>query len=205
MYTEIRLYISNPSATLTDGTKIQPIIPGKANIVRVVQPFSVTAGQNTNLTMDFDAQNSIIKAGNKYILKPVVAHLLESKTGASPSGQVSPTPPLPKLSGIPSVLTPPPGCYYRVCTIACPATNPNCCPKILVCPSGTASPVLSSTTTPFPTCIPRPSCLDASPACALPAPTQGWCPPTGKPLTGAQSNTFLFYLNSFLRSLRAEQ
>jgi len=77
-YTEIRLYISTASATLQNGTKVQLVIPGKENIVRVVQTFVIDSGKTTNLSMYFDAQNSVIKAGDQYILKPVVANLRET-------------------------------------------------------------------------------------------------------------------------------
>lgn len=76
-YTEIRLYISKASATLQDGTAVKLVIPGKQSIVRVVEPFVIDSGKTTSLTMAFDAQNSVIKAGNQYILKPVVANIIE--------------------------------------------------------------------------------------------------------------------------------
>lgn len=74
-YTEIRLYLSTASATLSDGTKIALTIPGRANTVRTVEPFSIDSGKTTVVVMDFDAQNSVIKAGETYILKPVVIKL----------------------------------------------------------------------------------------------------------------------------------
>lgn len=76
-YTEIRLYVSTASATLQDGTKVSPVIPGRNNIVRVVEPFVIDSSKITAITMDFDAQNSVIKVGNQYILKPVVANILQ--------------------------------------------------------------------------------------------------------------------------------
>jgi len=72
-YTEVRLYIKTATATLTNGTKVDLTIPGKANIVRVVEPFTIDSSKTTTLSMDFDAENSVIKAGSKYLLKPVVA------------------------------------------------------------------------------------------------------------------------------------
>lgn len=71
-YTEVRLYITSASATLTDGSSVTLTIPGKDNIVRIVREFNVTSGSTTNLIIDFDAQNSIIKAGGMYLLRPVV-------------------------------------------------------------------------------------------------------------------------------------
>lgn len=74
LYTEVRLYISKATAVLSDGTSVTLTIPGRANIVRIVEPFIIVSGKTTILSMDFDAQNSVIKTGNLYLLKPVVAH-----------------------------------------------------------------------------------------------------------------------------------
>lgn len=76
-YTEIRLYVKSAKATLQNGQAVTLTIPGKANIVRVVQPFVIVSGKTTTLSMYFDAQNSVINAGGNYILKPVVARLQE--------------------------------------------------------------------------------------------------------------------------------
>jgi hypothetical protein len=73
LYTEVRLYISNGKATLVDGSTKTLLIPGRANIVRVVEPFTIVSGKTTTLSLDFDANNSVIKAGDNYLLKPVVA------------------------------------------------------------------------------------------------------------------------------------
>ncbi|MGI8419696.1 MAG: DUF4382 domain-containing protein [Candidatus Levyibacteriota bacterium] len=67
-YTEVRLYISSASATLQSGTQVNLVIPGRGNTVRVVHSFGVDSGKKTSLTMDFDAQNSVIQAGTQYIL-----------------------------------------------------------------------------------------------------------------------------------------
>ena len=76
-YTEVRLYIKLATAVLADGTKVNLVMPGRANIVRVVEPFTIDSTKTTTLTMEFDAQNSVIKAGSQYLLNPVVAHMLE--------------------------------------------------------------------------------------------------------------------------------
>lgn len=73
-YSEIRLYIDSVTATLSNGTKITPVIPGHANIVRIVERVKVLAGKTTTVTADFDAQNSVIQNGTLYLLTPVVAH-----------------------------------------------------------------------------------------------------------------------------------
>lgn len=78
LYTEVRLYIASATATLSNGTKVTLTIPGRGNIVRVVEPFVIDFGKTTTITMDFDAQNSVIQAGDKYLLKPVVARFDQS-------------------------------------------------------------------------------------------------------------------------------
>ncbi|MDP3888558.1 MAG: DUF4382 domain-containing protein [bacterium] len=74
-YTEIRIYVSSATATI-GGKNVELTILGKDKIVRVVNTFTVIAGQTTKLTVDFDAQHSVIKAGDKYLLRPVVARLI---------------------------------------------------------------------------------------------------------------------------------
>lgn len=78
-YTEIRLYIESANVVLDDGQIVGLTIPGKNNIVRIVRPFTITTGQTTVLKIDFNAQKSVIQAGNKYLLKPVIARILIEK------------------------------------------------------------------------------------------------------------------------------
>ncbi len=75
-YTQIRLYVSKAKATLTDGTEVELVIPGKANIVKIVHPFTISPDAPTNITVQFDPQRSVHKIGNMYILKPVVARIV---------------------------------------------------------------------------------------------------------------------------------
>jgi hypothetical protein len=45
------------------------------------------------------------------------------------------------------------------------------------------------TPTPFPTCLPRPACLDTHPACEIAVPIEGWCPtptPTPTPIAASE-------------------
>jgi hypothetical protein len=81
LYTEVRLYVFSAYATLQGSeSPVQLVVPGKGNIVRVVQPFVINSGKPTTLVLDFDAQNSVIKAGDQYILKPVIAHMTQKYT-----------------------------------------------------------------------------------------------------------------------------
>lgn len=77
-YTEVRLYIQSANAVISDGTTQQLSIANRAGVVRVVQPFTITKGQNTTLVMDFDTQRSVIYDGTNYLLKPVISKLQEN-------------------------------------------------------------------------------------------------------------------------------
>lgn len=77
-YTEVRLYIKSASALFpNDETTIPLQLHGKDNIVKIVESFTIVAGQTTKLTMDFDASHSVIGVNGTYFLKPVVARLIE--------------------------------------------------------------------------------------------------------------------------------
>ncbi len=222
-YTEVRLYISNASAVLTSGQSVTLDLPGRNNIVRVVKPFNITAGANTTLTMDFDAQNSVINEGGLYILKPIVVQLIVSQ-GAEPSVTSSITPPIspipscyPRpacLDSVPRCLIPEPAdgwCAPTPTPISCGGfvQNPTVCPTGYSCDHTGINPDLpgkcvtvSPSPTPTVSCLPEPSCLTANPpTCELPQPPGGWCTPTGTPLSGSQISRVMVYLNNVLRSL----
>lgn len=78
-YTQIRMYVESASATLLDGTIVELQMHGHNNIVKVVHPFTVEVGESTKLTLDIDAQRSVVKAGDNYFLKPVVSRLIKEK------------------------------------------------------------------------------------------------------------------------------
>lgn len=75
-YTEIRLYVTEATATYGEAPEIKLSIPGKANIVRIVRPFEIKPGLTTSLLIDFKAKKSVIKLGNTYLLKPVVGQII---------------------------------------------------------------------------------------------------------------------------------
>ncbi len=68
-YTQIRLSISGATAVI-DGVSHSLIIPSGS--IKFIHPFQIEDNKTTSLIIDFNADNSIVKAGNKYILKPVV-------------------------------------------------------------------------------------------------------------------------------------
>lgn len=74
-YDEVRIYIENSTATLDNGSNIALDVNDKSGIVRVLKDFTVEKGKNTNLVMDFDAQQSVQYFQGKYVLDPFVAKL----------------------------------------------------------------------------------------------------------------------------------
>jgi hypothetical protein len=68
-YTQIRLYIS--SAKLQIGGVTQSLkIPSGA--IKLIHPFTISANATTTLTIDFDAEESVHQAGDKYLMKPTI-------------------------------------------------------------------------------------------------------------------------------------
>ncbi|HSW47772.1 MAG TPA: DUF4382 domain-containing protein [Candidatus Saccharimonadales bacterium] len=78
-YTEVRLYVSSATAAFAEGTIVPLTILGRDNVVKINRSFTISAGQTTTLTMDLDANHSVIKAGGQYLLKPVASRLIEEK------------------------------------------------------------------------------------------------------------------------------
>jgi len=85
-YTQIRLNITDANITIKNvyfkiyTSKTYPmIIP--SNELKLVHPFTITAGKATVLTLDFDVEQSIslgVEGEKRYILRPVVKILEES-------------------------------------------------------------------------------------------------------------------------------
>lgn len=71
-YDEARLYIKNGTVTFTNGKTLPLTILGRDNIIRIVRPFTILPGKTTQLQFIFNAGRSLIRAGDAYILKPVV-------------------------------------------------------------------------------------------------------------------------------------
>jgi hypothetical protein len=83
-YTQLRLVLApNGSGapyanevTLADGTRVPLATPsGQQSGVKLIHPFEVKPGEIVELTLDFDACRSIVRAGNsgRYSLKPTIA------------------------------------------------------------------------------------------------------------------------------------
>jgi len=75
-YTQIRLSVSSATATIDGVTQVLKI-PSKS--IKFIHPFEIQNNETTSLIIDFDADNAVIKAGDKYILKPVVKIITEKE------------------------------------------------------------------------------------------------------------------------------
>lgn len=68
-YTQIRLTVDEAVATI-DGAEHALKIP--SGTIRLAHTFEIEAGQTTELTLDFDAEQSIHAAGRQYMMRPVI-------------------------------------------------------------------------------------------------------------------------------------
>lgn len=75
-YTEIRLFITQATGVTKDGTSVNIEIPGKTGIIKLVKSFDVSTTGVLKLIVDFDAPSMVVKAGETYQLKPVVAKVI---------------------------------------------------------------------------------------------------------------------------------
>ena len=82
-YTQLRIFLSEDASLVLvgeegqDGPTTETVtleIPSSANTgIKLNRPFEIVADGITKLTMDFDAEKSVVKTGNgKYKLKPVI-------------------------------------------------------------------------------------------------------------------------------------
>ena len=76
-YSEIRIYVKNANVVTQDGTTTQASIPGKYNIIRIAQSFSVLPGMTTSLSLSFDPRHSLVNTNGTYTLKPVISKMQE--------------------------------------------------------------------------------------------------------------------------------
>jgi len=85
-YTQLRVFLKEEAELVLEGLEGEPPvtkilkIPSSENTgIKLNRPFDIFEGGITILTLDFDAQKSVIKTGNgKYKMKPVITLLSES-------------------------------------------------------------------------------------------------------------------------------
>ncbi len=74
-YTQIRLFVTETSVLIEGKEYGEPVeIPSAYQTgIKLIHPFEIVEGEETILTIDFDAEKSIVKTGNgSYKLKPVI-------------------------------------------------------------------------------------------------------------------------------------
>ena len=74
-YTQIRIFVTDASIDIESGEIGVPVeIPSVYQTgIKLIHPFEIIAGETIELTIDFDAEKSIIKTGNgSYKLNPVI-------------------------------------------------------------------------------------------------------------------------------------
>jgi hypothetical protein len=96
-YTQLRIFLNEIASLVLEGeagpdepTEEVPLeIPSSANTgIKLNHPFEIVEGMITKLTIDFDAEKSVIETGNgKYKMKPVISLSSETySTGEVPGG-----------------------------------------------------------------------------------------------------------------------
>ncbi len=76
MYTQLRLVVSSVTGVMENGTKIDFIVP--SGELKTDDPFNVTVGQTTSLTLDIDLSRSIVHADSMWLFTPVIGSVKES-------------------------------------------------------------------------------------------------------------------------------
>ena len=74
-YTQIRLFVIDASVDIESGESGEPVeIPSAYQTgIKLIHPFEIIEGETTELTIDFDAEKSIVKTSDgSYKLMPVI-------------------------------------------------------------------------------------------------------------------------------------
>jgi len=82
-YTQLRIFlVEDQGIIVVDGENNDLNIPSVGQTgIKLIHPFEIIPGQITELILDFDAQQSIIKTGNdEYKLKPVIGIISNTYT-----------------------------------------------------------------------------------------------------------------------------
>ncbi len=89
-YTQIRLILGAGSSVVINGVSYSLTVPsGFQTGVKLNADFDIQANATYALTLDFNAAKSIIQAGSKYILQPVI-RCTATQTSGTISGTVLP-------------------------------------------------------------------------------------------------------------------
>ena len=97
-YTQLRVFLLEEAELVLEGedgpdgptvTEILKIPSSQNSGIKLNKPFDIVEGMITKLTLDFDAQKSVIKTGNgKYKMKPVISVQSESYSSETLPGGI---------------------------------------------------------------------------------------------------------------------
>jgi len=76
MYTQIRLVATSAQGVMENGTKVNFTVP--SDVLKTDDPFNVTVGHLTSITLEIDLSRSIVHADDKWLFLPVFAAVHES-------------------------------------------------------------------------------------------------------------------------------
>lgn len=74
-YTQIRIVVESVVGTMANGTVVNFTVP--SGELKTTHPFNVTEDHTETLTLDFDLEHSIVKAGSEWKFKPVLGSITE--------------------------------------------------------------------------------------------------------------------------------
>ncbi len=69
-YTQLRIVVQSVEGVMTNGTKVNFTVP--SNELKTSDPFNITLGHTTSLTVSVDLSRSIVQAGTMWIFTPVI-------------------------------------------------------------------------------------------------------------------------------------
>ncbi len=69
-YTQLRIVVQSAQGVMTNGTKVNFIVP--SGELKTADPFNITLGQTTSLTIDINLARSIVDANGTWIFTPVI-------------------------------------------------------------------------------------------------------------------------------------
>ena len=152
-YDQVRLNVDEAEVTFEDGRVVDAKVP--SGRLKIVGGFTLEEGKTTILTLDFDADKSVVVAGTKNVLiKPVIKLLVRDKdttlAEASQVGEIQeqdlPTT-IPTETPVPTLTPAPSPTPTQTPTPAPPPLSPPSPPQPQPPPDSGSAPPATSTTT----------------------------------------------------------
>jgi Domain of unknown function (DUF4382) len=76
MYTQLRIDVNSATGVMENGTTVHFVVP--SGELKTDDPFNITVGQTTSLTLDIDLSRSIVHADGMWLFLPVISSVQES-------------------------------------------------------------------------------------------------------------------------------